>query len=120
MYCFNHAVNAIGLCKHCQRALCKDCCTDLGHGLACKNRHETEVKHYNDLIENAKRTYESAPKSSYFAPVFLIGMGIVFSYFGFERGFDDFLTIMGLGFIAFGIFSLVTSLRLIKKFTTKY
>ena len=120
MHCFNHPVQAIGVCKHCQRALCKACCTDLGHGLACKDNHEAEVKHYNDLIENAKRTYESAPRTSYFLPIFLIGMGAMFSYFGLKRGFDDFATIMGFGFIGFGIFSLITNLKLIKKITTKY
>jgi hypothetical protein len=120
MNCFNHPVQAIGVCKHCQRALCKECCTDLGHGLACKDKHESEVKHYNDLIENAKRAYESAPRTSYFLPIFLIGMGLMFSYFGLKRGFDDLATVMGFGFIAFGIFSLINSLKLIKKITTKY
>ena len=43
MNCFNHPdVPAIGLCKYCQKGLCKDCVVDLGYGIACEN-HRVEV-----------------------------------------------------------------------------
>ena len=120
MHCFNHPTNAVGLCKHCQRALCKDCCTDLGHGLACKNQHEVEVNHYNALIENAKRTYESSPKSSLMAPIFSVLAGMVFMYFGAKDGVSNFSFILGIIFLLFGIISLIYLQKFYKKVTTKY
>lgn len=120
MKCFNHPVDAIGVCKHCQRALCLSCCTDLGHGLACKDKHEAEVRHYNSLIENAKRSYEAVPRASYFSAIFLIGMGLAFSYFGFQDGLGSFASVLGLGFIAFGVLTLIMNLKHLKKVTTKY
>ncbi|MGB7815740.1 MAG: hypothetical protein WBL28_05250 [Methylotenera sp.] len=120
MRCFNHQIDAIGICKHCQRALCHDCCTDLGDGLACKEVHEEEVKHLNSLIQNSKRAYTSAPKASLFGPVFNIFMGLVFVYFGFKKGLDSFLFILGAGFVIYGVAALIYNTKYFKKVTTNY
>ncbi len=45
MHCYFHADRpAVGLCKHCQRALCTECAVVLEDVLACKNRHEEQVR----------------------------------------------------------------------------
>ncbi len=56
MKCYNHPEeNAVGLCKHCSKGLCKECLTDLSHGLACKNKHEAEVETLNELISRNQK-----------------------------------------------------------------
>jgi len=119
MQCFNHQTDAIGICKHCQRALCIECCSDLGDGLACKG-HEDEVHHLNSLIQNSKRAYASSPKASLFGPAFNVFMGLVFVYFGFEKGLDSFLFILGAGFVIFGVATLIYNTKYFKKVTTNY
>lgn len=120
MRCFNHQTDAIGICKHCQRALCAECCTDLGDGLACKGVHEEEVKHLNSLIQNSKRAYASLPKASSFGPIFNIFIGLIFVYFGYQRGLDNFLFILGAGFVIFGLAALIYNAKYFKKVTTNY
>src|SRR2546427_2740465 len=45
MKCFNHPlIDAVAICKNCQRGLCLECGADLGDGLACKNQCEAQVK----------------------------------------------------------------------------
>ena len=118
--CFNHQTDAIGICKHCQRALCSECCTDLGDGLACKGVHEEEVKHLNSLIQNTKQAYSASPKASLFGPSFNIFMGLVFTYFGFQNGLNNFLFIIGVGFVLYGVATLIYNTKYFKKVTTNY
>ncbi|MCP4160902.1 MAG: hypothetical protein GY760_12590 [Deltaproteobacteria bacterium] len=119
MKCFNHIeTDAVGICKHCSRALCKECCLDLGHGLSCKN-HEDEVEAIKSLIDNNKLVYESQPKARMIVPVFSIFMGLVFAYFGYQRN-QDLSLILGSGFTVFGIVIFVYNTINIKKMTTKY
>lgn len=45
MNCFYHPDQpAIGICKHCQRGLCTNCIAEVEDSLACKNRHEENVR----------------------------------------------------------------------------
>ncbi|MCX4030519.1 hypothetical protein H0A36_26965 [Endozoicomonas sp. SM1973] len=120
MKCFNHEVDAVGICKHCQRALCKDCCQDLEFGLACKGIHETNVEMLNSLIENNKRAYESQPKATIFGPLFYVFMGLVFSYYGYQKGLDSLPFILGSGFIVFGVSLFIFNKSFLKKVTTEY
>lgn len=123
MKCFNHhELDAVGLCKHCQRALCEQCVTDLGHGLACKNRHEDDVEAINNLIENNKKTYEAQPKGSLIMPIFYVFMGLVFVYFAYKdgRGIGSMPFIMGAGFILFGIAIFAYNQLYLGKIRTKY
>jgi len=51
MKCFYHPnADAIGLCKHCQRGLCPACGAERDGGLACRDRHETDVDQVTALI----------------------------------------------------------------------
>ena len=45
MNCYYHPSQpAIGICKHCQRGLCADCAAEVEDSLACKDRHEEQVR----------------------------------------------------------------------------
>lgn len=107
MICFNHSENeAVGICKSCQRGLCAECATDLGHGLACKGRHEEAVNTLEKIINQSAKIYSITPKTRNATPIFYIFMGVVFAGFGLlnGRGLTDFTVILGAGFIVFGIY----------------
>lgn len=107
MLCFNHPEKeAVGICKACQRGLCSECATDLGHGLACKGKHEDQVNTLEMIISQSAKIYAVTPKTRNAAPLFYGFMGGVFAGFGLlnGNGVTDFLFIMGAGFIAFAIY----------------
>lgn len=121
MKCFNHNINdAVGLCKHCSKALCLDCVADLEDGLACKEVHENAVMQLNSLINNNKRAYESQPKATLFVPIFYIFMGLVFVFFGIRVGMDKFALIFGAGFVIFGVAICIYNFFYFKRIKTNY
>jgi hypothetical protein len=45
MKCFDHQDrDAVGICKSCNKGLCRQCAADLGNGLACLNRCEDRAR----------------------------------------------------------------------------
>lgn len=118
MNCFNHNNNpAVGVCKCCYRGLCRECASDLGHGIACKGKHETEVTSINMIIENNAKVYVSAAKNSSLTPILYLFMGFVFSGYALfsQSNASYFLMIMGCGFIIFGIITWQRSRAFFKK-----
>ena len=54
MNCYYHPNQpAVGLCKHCQRGVCIACAADVDGSLACKERHEEQVRAL-DSFDNAQ------------------------------------------------------------------
>lgn len=86
MVCFNHPDKpAIGICKHCQRALCSDCATLIDDVLACKDRHEEQVLALEEMtkqnILKSKRT-----RSDYLRNTIFYGtVGLLFTAFGVSQ-----------------------------------
>jgi len=106
MNCFNHPkISAVGICKVCNKGLCKECATDLGHGLACKDIHEEKANSIEMVISRNAKAHEDAPKNLLIMPAFFIFMGVVISgyCFYYGKGFTNSSSIMGLGFIFFGL-----------------
>lgn len=103
MQCFNHPESdAIGPCKSCNKGLCQSCAADLGHGLACKDRHETAVQLLNDLVARGAKVYSVTPSSRFIAPLFYGSMGLLFAAFGYaQRGVVNLPFLMGIGFLVF-------------------
>src|SRR6516164_5258885 len=61
MRCYNHRDrDAVGLCKSCGKGLCDACQTDLGQGLACKNRCEETVRRLIALVQHNVRAVPTA------------------------------------------------------------
>jgi hypothetical protein len=107
MRCFNHSeIRAVGLCKHCNKALCHDCANDLGFGLACRGVHEQEVTSVNSMVERASRVQAVNRSNKYLSPFFFLVFGSFFA--GYElytgnRGAGFGLWLGGL-FIAYGLY----------------
>jgi hypothetical protein len=106
MKCFNHPdIAAVGLCKHCSKGLCKDCLTDLEHGIACKNLHEAQVESINSLVIRNASVSKAAPKNIWIMPMFYLFMGIIFIGLGLikDKSLISFPILMGSGFTFFGV-----------------
>ena len=107
MICFNHhEKQAVGICKSCQRGLCPECATDLGYGIACKDKHETQVTTLDTITNQSAKIYSVTPKTRNAAPLFYGFMGAIFAGFGLMKGngVTDLLFVIGAGFIVFAIY----------------
>ncbi len=61
MKCFNHPnADAVGVCKSCGRALCRDCIAEVGLSCSCKGRCESIVGVMNDLVERGRTAYQKS------------------------------------------------------------
>ena len=105
MVCYYHPDrSAVGLCKHCQRGLCTDCATLVDDALACKNRHEGQVR---GLEQMTARNILQAQRvgSSYLRNAIFYGLvGVLFSGFGIMQ--LRFLGLQAVFFLMIGIFLL--------------
>lgn len=58
MNCYRHQpLGAVGVCKTCFKALCPDCASDIGNGLACKGECEQKVRELNQMWERSAKLY---------------------------------------------------------------
>ena len=107
MRCFNHSdVRAVGLCKHCNKALCHECANDLGFSLACQGVHEQEVTAFNDMVKRAARAQAASRSSKYLVPlVALVGGSFLIGYHLYmgHRGAGFGLWLGGFS-IAYGLY----------------
>jgi len=110
MNCFIHTDKAaVGICKACNKGVCPECATDLGHGLACKGVHEEMVETYNTIIQGNAKAYENVGKNSLILPIFYLFMGLVFAGYGYfsKQGMTGLPFVLGIGFIVFAVISFI-------------
>ena len=120
MYCYQHQEHhAIGLCKHCAKAVCTDCVKDTGHGIACSDSCVSEVDALHQINLRARQLYSIGKKSRLptTAILFYAFFGLLFTGFGvyplvYDRDIDWFLVSMGGGFLVFGMLSYVRNRKL--------
>jgi len=56
MKCFYHPqIDAVAICKNCNKGLCVECVADVGNGTACKGKCESEVQGFNEMIQRNVR-----------------------------------------------------------------
>ena len=91
MNCFNHpAVPAVGLCKSCGKALCRDCVTELVNGLACKGKCESRVNMLNRMVDSSAKRLDASAKIVSGARQQMRSVGL-------------FCLLMGIGFDVFAV-----------------
>ena len=121
MKCFNHEDrDAVGQCKHCYKALCKECIADTGVGLACKSEHEKEVEFLHSLIDNNKQAYSGASKSILMSNIFYLLMGILFIGYSYFFSGSEFLLWFGFLCIGYWVALAVYNFVHLKKLNTDY
>jgi hypothetical protein len=78
MNCFYHPqMVAIAICKNCNRGLCADCGSDVGNGIACKNKCEEEVRAFNEMIDRNKSSYRKTGNFLIAIAMFFISCGLL-------------------------------------------
>ena len=83
MKCFYHnPVDAVGICKSCNRGLCSDCCFETENGIGCKDRCENEVSALNEIIDRSKTAYAKSRSAYARNAAFLVMMAIVIGVYG--------------------------------------
>lgn len=121
MHCYYHQDReAVGSCKSCGKGLCPECAVDLTKGLACRGHCEEETRALIALIEHnmtmqsgASRLTQAGGSARMASSLFFLATGAVFLISGLrsERGLT-FVTILGVCFLAYGLFHLLWSRRL--------
>ena len=108
MNCYNHQDRpAVGICKNCNKGLCRDCAVDVGNGLACKDSCEEEVRAINDMTERGKTAYHKASKAHNRNAIIYGLMGSVFLFWGIlVAAFSDDAT-AAFFLIPFGVIFLI-------------
>lgn len=102
MVCFYHPDQpAVGLCKYCQRGLCSECAAIVDDVLACKDRHEEQVRAIEELMQ--KNILQSKRAGSdYVRNTIFYGMvGLLFTAFGVSQ-----LRWLGLQAIVYAVIGL--------------
>ena len=116
MKCFNHSIaDAVGVCRSCGRALCRECIAEVGLSCSCKGRCETVVAAMNDLVERGTTAYRKVGLATLRQGIVIVLFGGLFlfigiaesggrGYFGyFMLGVGVLCTVLGLSGIAYGV-----------------
>jgi hypothetical protein len=128
MRCYYHEnKEAVGTCKSCGKGLCRECAVDLGKGLACRGRCETDAQAVIQLIDRnihlsiTATNYTLATRivrsSTAIFNFFIGGIFIVWSLTDFDR--FKFLLVLGIGFIVYGSYWLLLARKISKAKETK-
>lgn len=105
MNCFYHPERpAVGVCKHCSRGLCSECAALVDDTLACKDRHEPQVRGLA-LVEERGILQARRLRSGYMRNALFYGLvGVLFAAFGLSQ--YRFLGLQAVFFIMIGVFLL--------------
>ena len=109
MNCFYHPeISAVGLCKHCQRGLCSECAAIVDDVLACKGRHEEQVRALEQLT--ARNLFQSKRVASAYNrnAIFYGLVGTLFTGFGLME--YRFLGLQAVFFMLVGLFLLYAAI----------
>ena len=105
MNCFYHPDrSALGTCRHCGRGLCEQCAALVDDTLACRGRHEEQVRGLNLA---AQRSILQAMRigSGYLRNAVFYGLvGLLFAGFGISQ--YRFLGLQAVFFMLIGVFLL--------------
>ena|SRR5690348_6265815 len=120
MKCFKHSqLDAVGVCKHCYKAVCPECTIDTGYGVACSPQCQEELTVVKALIERNKNVQAATAKAYGRNITWLFLFAVLFVTFGLiERkdfSFSIFLIVMGALFCIGAVFSLLTSRSVLKR-----
>lgn len=112
MRCFYHEDReAVGTCKSCGKGLCRECAVDLTKGLACRGRCEADAQAVIQLIDrniqispDAARMVRRSRAFNSSVGVFHMVLGGLFLAWGLSDERRHLLSVLGIGFILFGIY----------------
>jgi hypothetical protein len=102
MVCYYHPDRqAVGTCKHCQRGICSECSTLVNDTLACKDRHEDQVRASDLALRRNVALYQGSRAGYIRNGIFYSLVGALFEVFGLVQ--YRFLGIQALFFGLIGV-----------------
>jgi hypothetical protein len=106
--CFSHSTaNAVGVCKHCNKGLCRECAVEAAGSLSCRGPCEEQVALINRLTLQAGASYAKTSKAYLRSTVVYLILGVVFAVFAFRTDITllrTLLIIMAVVFFLGGVF----------------
>lgn len=109
MFCYYHPGQpAVGLCKHCQRGLCSECIALVDDCLACKGRHEAEVRAGEKLARRNNLQSDRLGLVYVRNAIFYFLVGVVFAGLGLLQ--YRFAGLQAVVFILVGVFLLYAAI----------
>ncbi|HUJ11496.1 MAG TPA: hypothetical protein VL171_15895 [Verrucomicrobiae bacterium] len=104
MKCFYHpTVDAVGICKSCNRGLCPDCIANVGTSCSCKNRCEADVAAINEMLQRGRTAHQKTSSTYLRSGIIMALIGVVFVLFGLGNLNDPESSGSGRFFLVFGI-----------------
>jgi hypothetical protein len=99
MRCLNHAeTEAVAICKHCTKAVCRQCAHDTGHGIACSALCKQEVDTLDEMVKKNRQIYPLAAKAGLRNAIWYALVAMAFIAVGVFIRLDYFSIFMiGLG-----------------------
>jgi hypothetical protein len=92
MKCFNHSeTDAVGICKNCQKGVCKECLSEVHNGIACKETCVDEVKLLNKIVEKSSDAMLNVAGAHKRNAIIFVIIGSVFIYTGWSMNRDNYL-----------------------------
>jgi hypothetical protein len=86
MKCFNHTtVDAVGLCKHCSKGLCRECAVEVAGSLSCRGPCEQQVALVNRLTLQAGASYAKTSKAYLRSTAIYFLLAVVLLVFAFQQ-----------------------------------
>jgi hypothetical protein len=83
MRCFYHdTVDAVAICKNCNRGVCRECAAEFPNGIACKNKCEAEVEAVNLLISRNKTSHQKTSAAYSRNAIVYLMLAAVFGFWG--------------------------------------
>ena len=106
MKCYNHPErDSVAICKACGKAICHECAQESKDGIACQQSCINSLSKKEDIYTKQAAHLKNLKRMNLLGSFFSIGMGLLFIYFS-SQGFGlvyDFVFLLGIGFIAYGI-----------------
>lgn len=102
MKCFNHKeIDAVGICKYCQKGLCHDCLVEMPYGITCQGRCEAEITELYRMIQQSKQDRMTTSRTYIQTSLWLGTIGFIFLVVSpFVHGIlSIFLVLSGLAFL---------------------
>jgi hypothetical protein len=121
MRCFVHReAEAVGTCRACNKGICGSCAVDLGHSICCKGHCEAKATVLNAQLAQSNTVFQTQRRNRFVAPAFMAIMGAAFiAYAGDGTTSLNLGTVMGGGFILFGIVLAIINQRYAKELQQK-
>ncbi len=105
MNCYYHPNElALGICRHCQRGLCTNCTSEVDDSLACKDRHEEQVRVIETVTQRSLLQSERLGSAYRRNAIFYFLVGILFAGFGLYQ--IGWMGVQGVFLFAIGFFLL--------------